>query len=141
MLLLRLVLAGIVGGAIGVLVGGYFGNIAAVICDSSGEWGCLESAVWGAFIGESVFMPLGVHLASPRRWNFLLLLLRLVGVGAISVPSAVVALATIRFDEILLATPVIQLGVCIGIEWSAARSSRLKPDNSPGHSLLQGIRS
>ena len=126
MLLLRLVLAGIVGGAVGVLVGGYIGNTAAVICDSSGEWGCLESAAWGAFIGESIFMPLGVQLASPRRRNFLLLFLRLVGVGAISVPSAIVAFATIRFDEILLARLVIQLGVCIGIEWWAARSSRIK---------------
>ena len=126
MVLLGLVLAGIVGGAIGVLAGGYIGNIAAVICDSSGEWGCLESAAWGAFIGESIFMPLGVHLASPRRRNFLLLFLRLVGVGAISVPSAVVGLATIRFEEILLATLVMQLTVSIGIEWWAARSSRIK---------------
>ena len=126
MLVLGLVLAGIVGGAIGVLVGGYIGNSAAVICDSSGDFGCLESAVWGAFIGESIVMPLGVQLASPRRWNILLLFLRLVSVGAISVPSAVVALTTIRFEEILLATLVIQLGVCIGIEWWAARSSRIK---------------
>ena len=124
--LLGLLLAGIVGGGIGVLVGGYIGNTAAVICDSSGEWGCLESAVWGAFIGESIFMPLGVHLASPRRWNFLLLLLRLFGVGAISVPGAVVALATIRFEEILLVTLVLQLGVSTGIEWWAARSQPIK---------------
>lgn len=135
MLLLRLVLAGLVGGAIGVLVGGYIGNSAAVICDSSGDFGCLESAAWGALIGESIFLTLGVHLANPRRWNFLLLLLRLVGVGAISVPSAVVALATIRFEESLLAAVLIQLGVCIGIEWWAARSSQIKQE-SLNHKVL-----
>ena len=44
----------------------------------------------------------------------------------ISVPSAAVALATIRFEEIILATLVIQLGICIGIEQWAIRSSRTK---------------
>ena len=68
LLLFFVVLAGDVGGAAGLFGGGL---IAAATCDwNVKEAGCLEDAAYGAVIGGSILIPVGVVVGSWRRASF-----------------------------------------------------------------------
>ena len=117
-LLSLMVLAGLLGGVIGVSVGG---PIVAASCDwNTKEAGCIEPSAYGAIVGATVLMPLGVHLASPLRRHFPPLLLSSLAVGGIAAAGIV---ASSLSEWILFAVPIMQLIICVVIEWRFARSS------------------
>lgn len=117
--LFAIVLAGLLGSAIGFVVGGL---IEAVRCDwSIKEAGCLEPVVYGAIIGESILLMLGVYLASPRRGS-LSILPTLLAVGGIAAAGLTAAFAT-GLGGVIIAIPVAQLIVCVAIQWRVLRSS------------------
>ncbi len=65
LLLVPIVLAGAMGGAIGLFGGGL---IAAATCDwNVKEAGCVEDAAYGAVVGASVLIPLGVVVGTWRQ--------------------------------------------------------------------------
>ena len=81
-LLLGIALGGLLGGAIGSLAGGLIG---ALSCDwNVKEAGCLESSVYGAVIGNSIMIPIGVQVANWQRGNPSLFLLTLLVAGGIA---------------------------------------------------------
>ncbi len=113
-----MVLAGVSAGAIGVFGGGFIGSAVGggnAIC---GDDACgLEEAVYGAILGESVTLPLGVHLANRRRGNYGLSLLASVGIGALGI----LAVDASNDGWPLLAVPVGQLVTSILIERGTSR--------------------
>ena len=116
--LLLMVLLGLLAGVIGFLVGGFIG---ATSCDwNIKEAGCIEDSAYGAIIGASVLMPLGVHLASPLRRRFPPFLVSSLAVGGIAAAGIV---ASGQSEWILFAIPVVQLIICVAIERRFARSS------------------
>lgn len=108
-----LVLAGLIGGTVGVFAGGFIGSALGggnAIC---GDDACgLEEAVYGAIIGESALLPLGVHLANHRRGSYGLSLL---ASGAIAL-AGVAAVDATDDGWPLIAVPVGQLVSSILIE-------------------------
>ena len=79
LLLFFVVLAGAVGGAAGLFGGGL---IAAATCDwNVKEAGCLEDAAYGAVIGGSILIPVGVVVGSWRRASFPTFLCAFLAVG------------------------------------------------------------
>ncbi|MBK6423326.1 MAG: hypothetical protein IPF77_14140 [Gemmatimonadetes bacterium] len=113
-----MVLAGVTSGAIGLAGGGLIGSAVGggnAIC---GDDACgLEEAVYGAIIGESVALPLGVHLANRRRGNYGLSLLASVGIGALGI----LAVDSSNDGWPLLAVPIGQLVSSILIERATSR--------------------
>ena len=113
-----MVLAGVTSGAIGVFGGGLIGSAVGggnAIC---GDDACgLEEAVYGAILGESVTLPLGVHLANRGRGNYGLSLLASVGIGALGI----LAVDATNDGWPLLAVPVGQLVTSILIERATSR--------------------
>lgn len=113
-----MVLAGVTGGTIGVFGGGLIGSAVGggnAIC---GDDACgLEEAVYGAILGESVTLPLGVHLANRRRGNYGLSLLASVGIGALGI----LAVEASNDGWPLLAVPAGQLVTSILIERATSR--------------------
>ena len=112
------ILAGLLGSAIGFVVGGLIG---AMSCDwSIKEAGCLEPTVYGAIIGESILLMLGVYLASQRGGN-LSILLTLLAVGGIAAAGLTVTFAT-GLGGLLFAIPIVQIIICGAIQWRVLRS-------------------
>jgi len=107
-------LGGAVGFVAGALVGGAIGGGNALCGDDA----CgLEEAAYGAAIGESVLLPLGVHLADRRRGNYGLSLLAsaaIAGVGILAVDAT-------NDGWPLIPVPVAQLVSSILIERATAR--------------------
>ena len=93
--------AGLFGGA---LVGDRFQSYP---CED-----CIEGAFYGALAGESLAIPLGVHLADRGRGKLGPPLAASVGIGALGLGAAALS------DQygIMLAVPVLQLGASVGIE-------------------------
>ena len=88
--LFAIVLAGLLGSAIGSVVGWLIG---AMSCDwTIKEAGCLKPAVYGAIIGESILLMLGVYLASLGGRHSILL--TLLAVGGIAAAGLTVTFAT-----------------------------------------------
>ena len=111
-------IAGVIGGTVGVFGGGLIGSAVGggnAIC---GDDACgLEEAVYGAILGESVLLPLGVHLANGRRGNYGLSLLASVGIGALGI----LAVDASNDGIPLLVVPVAQLITSIAIERTTSR--------------------
>jgi hypothetical protein len=102
-------------GGLGAATAGTFGG--AVIgsrittkypCEDCG----LEGLIYGAVIGESAMLPLGVHLANGHRGNYGASLLASLGIGAAGLAAAVAT----QEGAIMLSVPVLQLVSSIAIE-------------------------
>jgi hypothetical protein len=78
---------------------------------------CIEGAFYGALVGESLAIPLGVHLADRRQGNAGIALATSVAIGALGLGAAAAT------DEwrLLLAIPVAQIATSIMIERHTAR--------------------
>ena len=114
-----LVGAGLLTGTIGFFAGGFLGaEIDKAGSDDYEEWNGLYGFVVGAPIGESLLLPVGVHLANGRRGNFPLSLLASVGIAGAGIFVAIAA----EEPYVLLAIPILQLAACTAIERSTGRS-------------------
>ena len=108
-----MILGGVALGAAGLFGGALIGDrFQRFPCED-----CIEGAFYGALAGESLAIPLGVHLADHRRGNLAPALVASLGIGALGLGAAVVT------DQwgILLAIPVLQVAASIGIERHTAR--------------------
>ena len=117
----NMIFGGLVGGAIGFFAFGFAG---ALIADSQAADGgdgfeALGGFVVGSVIGESVLLPLGVHVANERRGDFALELLASAAIAGVGVclTSAMEDMAIV----FLPAIPVAQLAASIAIERRAMR--------------------
>jgi hypothetical protein len=102
---------GIVGGALGGAVGaGLWGGIDPGGC-SYEEWVCrVHGFYWGAVVGESLGIPMGIHLANGRRGDLLRSTLVSAALGAVGSLAIVAAGFDPPLTPILLVTvPVAQL--------------------------------
>ncbi len=85
---------------------------------SFGTGNPINGFVVGAPIGESLLLPVGVHLANGRRGNLPLSLLASVGIAGAGIFAAVTA----EDPYVLLSIPILQLAACTAIERSTGRS-------------------
>ena len=116
-----IIFGGIIGGAIGFFAGGFVG---AATCDwNTKEAGCLEPAIYGAIIGNSILMAISVQLTSRRRSSFTVFLLTLVAVCGIAAAGLIVAFAT-GLGGSSIAVPIVQLISCVAIHRAALISIR-----------------
>lgn len=108
---------GLLGGAVGFAVGALAGSAVGggnAIC---GDDACgLEEAAWGAAIGESVLLPLGIHLVNRRRGNYGLSLLASAGIAGVGI----LAVDATNDGWPLIPVPVAQLVSSILIERATA---------------------
>ncbi len=113
---INLVVGGLAGGAVGLFAFGFAG---ALIADSQARDGgdgyeALGGFVLGAVVGESVILPLGVHIANRRQGDYALSLLASAGIAAVGVGlTAAMEDMAIVF---LPAIPIAQLITSITIE-------------------------
>jgi hypothetical protein len=116
-----MIFGGLVGGAIGFFAFGFAG---ALIADSQADDGsdgfeALGGFVVGAVVGESVMLPLGVHVANRRRGDYALELLASAAIAGVGVGlTAAMEDMGIVF---LPAIPIAQLATSIAIERRATR--------------------
>jgi hypothetical protein len=99
---------GLLLGAGGLFAGALLGDrMQAYPCED-----CIEGAFYGALVGESLAIPLGVHLGDRRRGNAGTALAASLGIGALGLGAAAVT------DEwrLLLVIPVAQIASSIAIE-------------------------
>ena len=109
-----MILGGVALGAAGLFGGALIGDrFQRYPCED-----CIEGAFFGALAGESLTIPLGVHLADRRRGNLAPALAASIGIGALGLGAAAVT------DQwgILLAIPVFQVAASIGIERHTAHA-------------------
>lgn len=114
----RMAAYGLLTGAAGLLVGGLVGAaLSGRDRDDADSWvESLEGAVIGSTIGESLMLPVGVHLGNDRRGDLLLSMPASLAIGV-----AGAALAR-NFDSkkkslpILILTPIAQIVASIAIE-------------------------
>jgi hypothetical protein len=115
----NMMFGGLVGGAIGFFAFGFAG---ALIADSQADEGgdgfeALGGFVIGAVIGESLMLPLGVHVANKRRGDYALELL-----ASAAIAGAGVGLTAAMEDMgivFLPAIPIAQMAASIAIERGA----------------------
>ena len=117
----NMIFGGLVGGAIGFFAFGFAGALIAdsQASDDSEGFEALGGFVIGAIIGESVLLPLGVHIADKRRGDFATELLVSAGIAAVGIglTGAMEDLAVV----FLPAVPIAQLAATIAIERKPAR--------------------
>ncbi|MCI0695062.1 zinc ribbon domain-containing protein [candidate division KSB1 bacterium] len=112
--------AGLLAGTIGFFGGGLVGaKIDQASSDGYEEWDGLYGFVVGAPIGESLLLPVGVHLANGRRGNLPLAVLASVGIAGTGIAMA----ASAGDAKILVAIPIAQLLACTAIERSTSRNA------------------
>jgi hypothetical protein len=108
---------GLLTGAAGLLVGGLVGAALSGERGDADSWvDALEGAVVGSTIGESLMLPVGVHLANDRSGD---LLWSMPASLAIGVTGAVLARnfsSKKKTLPILILTPIAQLAASIAIE-------------------------
>ncbi len=113
-----LVGAGLLGSTVGFLAGAHFG-FSSVDCQS-GEFPCgIEQAIFGAAVGESVLMPLAIHLANRGRGDLGRSLLTSLTVCALGIGAGLAAVESEDSGALLVlipAVPLIQLGACVSTE-------------------------
>jgi hypothetical protein len=110
--------AGLLMGTIGFLGGGLVGaKIDQASSDGYEEWDGIYGFLIGAPIGESLLLPVGVHLANGRRGNLPLSMLASIGITAAGIALA----ASAEDAKILVAIPIAQLAACIAIERSTTK--------------------
>lgn len=113
--IVALAAAGLLGGAVGAVGGGYLGALMA--SDQDEDLDEVAAALAGAAVGEALLLPLGVHLADGRRggyWSAALVSAGLAGAG-------VAAMAASGWNPpvvpiVLVVVPVAQVGLSIAIE-------------------------
>lgn len=122
-----LMTGGIVGGVAGLLIGGAtaagLGNLGCT--EGCGESG-LYWALLGAAVGETISLPLGVHLANRRQGSYLFAMLASVALTGAGIGMAVGLPESPTGDQgrsiLLIAVPVMQMVSSIQIErWTARR--------------------
>ena len=108
----KLVFAGVIGAAAGFVAGGL-----ALRGSSCQELDCLEPALYGAVAGQSVGVPVAVHLANGKRGRPGPALLASLAIGGAGLGAAILA------DEprLLLAIPVLQIASSIGLKRATGR--------------------
>jgi hypothetical protein len=109
----RMVVGGLLLGAGGLFAGALIGDrFQRFPCED-----CIEGAFYGALVGESLAIPLGVHLADRRRGNAGVALAASLGVATLGVGAAAIT------DNwaVVLAIPVVQLVSSVVIERHTAR--------------------
>lgn len=112
--------AGLLAGTIGFFGGGFVGAaIDKASSDGYEEWDGLYGFVVGAPIGESLLLPVGVHLANGRRGNLPLAVLASIGIAGTGIALA----ASAGDAKILVAIPIAQLLACTAIERSTSRNA------------------
>jgi hypothetical protein len=108
-----MILGGVALGAAGLFGGALVGDrFQRYPCED-----CIEGAFYGALAGTSLAIPVGVHLANHRRGKLGPAIAASLGIGALGLGAAAIT------DEwgVLLAIPVVQIGVSIGIERHTGR--------------------
>lgn len=115
--------AGLLGGTIGFFGGAYVGAGLASGC--AGDFCGIGETIFGAAAGESLGIPLGVHLANGGRGNLLLEILASAGIGAaglmLVIGNSNSADQTASIVTVA-ATPIVQLITSIAIERSTGRT-------------------
>lgn len=118
-----MLLGGVAGGAVGLIAGAYGGVAVERAGVRAGLWRMSNEyvpagLVWGALLGESLLLPLGVHAGGGGRgsyWRSAATSIGVMGAGLLlAIPTSGVS---------LLFVPPVQLGTSIHIEQrSAARN-------------------
>jgi hypothetical protein len=113
-----MIAAGVGGGTVGFFAGGFIGyelGGGSLVC---GDDACgLEEAAYGAIAGESVLLPLGVHVANRRQGNYGLSLLASAAIGGLGILAV-----NASHDGIpLIVVPVAQLVSSVLIERATSR--------------------
>lgn len=108
-----MVLGGLLLGAGGLFAGALVGDrFQSFPCED-----CIEGAFYGALAGESLAIPLGVHLANRRQGSVGAALAASFAIGALGVGAA-----TVTGDwTLMLAVPIAQIASSIAIERRTAR--------------------
>jgi hypothetical protein len=101
---------GLAGGALGFFA---FGLAGAYIADSQGPEGnegfaALGGFVIGSVIGESVLLPLGVHIANRRQGDYGTALLASAGIAAVGI-----GLTSLMEDMAIVFLPAVPIGQLI----------------------------
>ena len=109
---------GLIGGAVGfaggALIGATLGGGNAICGDDA----CgLEEAAYGAIVGQSVLLPLGVHIANGRRGNYGYSLITSMVIGA----AGIAAVHATNDGAPFIAVPVLQLVSSILIERATSK--------------------
>jgi hypothetical protein len=104
-----LVLGGLAGGAVGVFGGALIGG---KLTENDCEDCVIEGIVYGAVVGGSALLPLGVHVANGRRGSFGLSLLSSLAIGGLGLAVALEA----NEAAVLIPVPVLQIVSSILIE-------------------------
>jgi hypothetical protein len=113
------VAAGLLAGTVGFFGGGFVGAaIDKASSEGYEEWDGLYGFIIGASIGESLLLPVGVHLANGRRGNLPLALLASIGIAGTGIALA----ASAEDAKILVAIPIAQLVACTAIERSTSHT-------------------
>lgn len=108
---------GLLTGAAGFLVGGLVGAALSGDRDDADSWvEALEGAVIGGTIGESLMMPVGVHLANDRRGDLLWSMPASLAIGVTGAAIGRRLESTGKAWPILILTPLAQLVASIAIE-------------------------
>ena len=115
---LFMVVGGVTGGTVGLfggaIIGGTLGGGNSICYDDP----CgLEEALLGAVLGESVLLPLGVHLANHSDGNYGYSLLGSLAVGAVGIGLV----GATDSAELLLAIPIAQIISSVLIERATSR--------------------
>jgi hypothetical protein len=106
-------LAGVATGAVAMVAGGHIGYALGGGSRVCGDDPCgFEEAIYGAAVGISLGIPLGVHLANRSRGSFGTEVATSLAIGALGMTLALGA----NNGVVLLAVPVAQLAASIAIE-------------------------
>ena len=113
----KMAVYGLATGTAGFLLGGLVGAALSGDRDDHDSWvESLQGAVIGGTVGESLMLPLGVHLANDRRGD---LLLSMPASLAIGVGGALIGRRLERTGKawpVLILTPIAQLAASMAIE-------------------------
>ena len=113
----KMAVYGLATGAAGFLVGGIVGAALIGEMNHSDSWvSALQGAVVGGTIGESLMLPVGVHLANDRQGDLLLSMPASLAIGAGGAWLGRRLDRTGRAWPVLVLTPLAQLAVAIAIE-------------------------
>lgn len=107
----RGIVGGILGGAVGLVVGGPSAGVGGPKC---GDISC--SFLWGAVVGESIGLALGTHYGSRGNGNRAKSMLATTGIGLVALTALFASGSDGTALTILSVTPVVQLAVALALE-------------------------